>query len=43
MVDVSNVGDKTAKLLCLLAQLYEQDMIMKEERVEMKSKYRTLS
>lgn len=38
MVDLSLVQSKPAKFLLLIAALFEQEMIMKEERNEMKSK-----
>ena len=34
----SELESKVAKILCLLSQLYQQDMIMVEERAEMKRK-----
>lgn len=41
MVDLSLVQTKLAKILCLIASLFEQEMIMKEERNEMKSKLKS--
>lgn len=38
MVDFSSVKDRTTKILCLVAHLYENDMILIEERKLMKSK-----
>ncbi len=36
MVDITVTKDKCAKMLCLIASLYKEDMIIQEERSEMK-------
>lgn len=38
MVDLSTTKDKCTKMLCLIAFLYNEDMIILEERTEMKCK-----
>ena len=39
MVDISKTSDKCAKVLCLIAHLYKEEMILLEERSEMKRKF----
>lgn len=38
-MELSTITNKQVKTLCLIADLYQSEKIMKEERTEMKSKY----
>lgn len=40
---LSNTNNKIAKLLCLISFLFKEEMIMKEERLEMKSNNHNLN